>query len=158
MQAVIFIGIQAAGKSTFYQQRFFHTHVRISLDLMRTRHRESQFLKTCLQTSARFVLDNTNPLPQERKKYIDLAKEKRYEVVAYYFHTSLPDALLRNRQREGKERIKDVGLYDCQKKLTPPSFTEGFDQIFMVRLAGTTFEVEEWDRPEPPDPSQKPYV
>jgi predicted kinase len=35
MQAVILVGIQAAGKSPFYRERFFGSHVRISLDLLR---------------------------------------------------------------------------------------------------------------------------
>jgi predicted kinase len=29
MEAVLFIGIQASGKTTFYRERFFDTHVRI---------------------------------------------------------------------------------------------------------------------------------
>jgi len=37
MEAVIFVGLQAAGKSTFYRERFFDTHVRINLDMLRTR-------------------------------------------------------------------------------------------------------------------------
>ena len=49
MQAVIFIGIQATGKTTFYVQHFLNTHLRISLDVLRTRHREARFLETCLQ-------------------------------------------------------------------------------------------------------------
>ena len=48
MEAIVFVGIQASGKSTFYRERFFATHVRISLDLLRTRHREGRFLQTCL--------------------------------------------------------------------------------------------------------------
>ncbi|MEL6944740.1 MAG: ATP-binding protein, partial [Bacteroidota bacterium] len=36
MQAILFIGIQASGKSTFYKERFFNTHVRISMDLLNT--------------------------------------------------------------------------------------------------------------------------
>ena len=39
MEAVVFTGIQASGKSTFYRERFFHTHLRISLDLLKTRGR-----------------------------------------------------------------------------------------------------------------------
>jgi hypothetical protein len=31
MEAVLFIGIQAAGKSTFYRQRFADTHIRLQL-------------------------------------------------------------------------------------------------------------------------------
>ena len=33
MTAIILIGIPGSGKSTFCQQRFFFTHVRISLDM-----------------------------------------------------------------------------------------------------------------------------
>jgi predicted kinase len=31
MQAVIFIGIQATGKSTFFKEMFFTTHIRINI-------------------------------------------------------------------------------------------------------------------------------
>ena len=40
MDMVIFIGIQATGKSTFFQEQFADTHVRVNLDMLRTRHRE----------------------------------------------------------------------------------------------------------------------
>ena len=41
MEAVIFVGLQASGKSTFYRERFSRTHVRINLDMLKTRHRET---------------------------------------------------------------------------------------------------------------------
>lgn len=34
MEAAILMGLQASGKTMFYRERFFHTHVRISLDLL----------------------------------------------------------------------------------------------------------------------------
>jgi hypothetical protein len=43
-QAVIFIGVQASGKSTFYMDRFFRTHMRINLDMLHTRNRERLLL------------------------------------------------------------------------------------------------------------------
>ena len=60
MEAVIFIGVQGSGKSTFYREQFFDRYVRISLDLLRTRHRQQKFIETCLATQQRFVIDNTN--------------------------------------------------------------------------------------------------
>lgn len=54
MEAIILIGIQDSGKSTFYRERFFDTHVRISLDQLKTRHREAAFLHTCLSTGQRW--------------------------------------------------------------------------------------------------------
>ncbi len=38
MEAVVFCGIQGSGKTSFYRERLLATHVRISLDLLRTRH------------------------------------------------------------------------------------------------------------------------
>jgi len=40
MEAVVFVELQASGKSTFYKERFFSTDVPISLDLFRTWNRE----------------------------------------------------------------------------------------------------------------------
>ena len=74
MEAVIFMGIQGSGKSSFFRERFFSTHVRISLDLLKTRFREQTFLDACLQTEQRFVIDNTNPTRGERQRYIAAAK------------------------------------------------------------------------------------
>jgi transcriptional regulator with XRE-family HTH domain len=37
VEAIIFVGIQASGKSTFYRERFFDTHLRINLDMLKTR-------------------------------------------------------------------------------------------------------------------------
>ncbi|RYG71169.1 ATP-binding protein, partial [bacterium] len=59
MQAIIFIGIPGAGKSTFYLSRFYETHLRINLDQLRTRNRESILLNACIQSKTRFVWDNT---------------------------------------------------------------------------------------------------
>ena len=63
MDAVILAGPQATGKTTFFAQRFLETHSRVSLDLLRTRNRESLFVDLCIRTQMRFVVDNINVLP-----------------------------------------------------------------------------------------------
>ena len=45
MEAIIFTGIQATGKSTFYKQNFFNSHVRISLDLLILLYEVKKMLK-----------------------------------------------------------------------------------------------------------------
>ena len=40
MELILLIGIQASGKSTFFKRRYCDTHVRINLDMLKTRHRE----------------------------------------------------------------------------------------------------------------------
>lgn len=134
MEAVLFCGIQASGKTTFYKQHFFHTHVRIALDLLHTRNKEQQFLHTCFTTHQRFVIDNTNPTINERKKYIDQAKAYKYKVIGYYFITGVTAALERNLQRTGKAKIPEKGINSTFKKLETPSYAEGFDELFVVEI------------------------
>ncbi|PRY11956.1 putative kinase [Pontibacter ummariensis] len=134
MQAIIFCGIQASGKSTYYKEHFFNSHMRISLDLLRTRNRERLFLEDCLRTKMRFVVDNTNPTIAERQNYISLAKAMRYEVIGYFFDSSVKEALLRNSQRSGRFLIPEKGIYGTQKRLQRPTMEEGYDQLYRVSL------------------------
>ena len=60
MEAVILIGIQGSGKSSFYKERFFNTHVRINLDMLKTKHRQQVLFEACLASKQPFVADNTN--------------------------------------------------------------------------------------------------
>jgi predicted kinase len=142
MEAVIFTGIQASGKSTFFKQRFFDTHVRINLDMLRTRNREAILLRACLDAKQRFVVDNTNPSPSDRARYIAPARAAGFRVVSYYFETDMPGALQRNARREGKARVPAPGVYGTRSRLEPPTVEEGFDELYVVRIApGGDFDV-----------------
>ena len=144
MEAVIFVGIQGSGKTSFYRERFFNTHVRISLDMLRTRHREEVLFNACLGARQSFVIDNTNPLPSDRTRYIPEARQAGFRVIAFYFEASLREAMRRNNQRLGKEKIPQMALAATLKKLQPPSRQEGFDSIHRVTISPQgTFEVKE---------------
>jgi len=134
MQAVIFIGIQGSGKSSFYKARFFTTHIRLSLDMLRTRYREKIMLTACLEGKQPFVIDNTNPTIAERAGYIELSKSHGFRVDGYYFRSELNDALERNRHREGRERIPDKGVLGTYRKLQIPEISEGFDALHCVTM------------------------
>jgi predicted kinase len=145
MQLVLFSGIQATGKSTFYQQRFFHSHVRLSLDLLRTRHREQRFLQVCLETQMRCVVDNTNPTRAERASYITPARAAGFEIVGYFFQSIAADALVRNRQRPVERQVPDKGIRGTRNRLEIPAPSEGFDKLYYVRVAGNQeFILTEW--------------
>lgn len=142
MECVIFIGIQASGKSTFYKENFFKTHMRINLDMLRSRHREGVFLEASLRTSLPFVVDNTNPTMEDRKKYIELAQKYKFKIVGYYFEPNYELSVERNELRQGKEKVADVGIRSTLKKLQPPSYQEGFDELYRVRSDSDGFQIE----------------
>ncbi len=147
MEAIIFVGLPGSGKSSFYKQRFFNSHVRISLDLLKTRYRETRILDVCLETDQRFVIDNTNPTRVERARFIDAVKAARvrYTISGYYFESIVEDCLRRNAQRWEGERVPDVAILSAAKKLELPTLQEGFDVLRYVRLTVDGFVVEEWN-------------
>jgi predicted kinase len=143
--AVIFIGIQATGKSTFYRERFFRTHVRINLDMLRTRRREEQLFNACLEAGQSLAIDNTNCTQEDRCRYIPSAKKAGFRVVGYYFKSSIEDCLRRNAERPADEVIPEGGLFATHGKMELPSQAEGFDELFYVRIGPDhTFVIEEW--------------
>lgn len=144
MQMALFIGLQASGKSTFYRERFFATHVRLSLDLLRTRHRERQFLDTCLRTGQPLVVDNTNPTRAERRVYIEAARSTRFGVVGYYFRSTLEDCKRRNLERQSELVVPLAGLLGTYARLELPRRDEGFCELYYVRQVDGRFEVEAW--------------
>jgi predicted kinase len=134
MEAILFIGIQGAGKSTFYRERFFDTHVRINLDMLKTRYREKVLLSACLLAKQPFVVDNTNVLAKERAVYIEPARENAFRVHAYFFEPEVRASIARNARRTGKGAVPVKGLLGTYKRLEPPQREEGFDRIYRVRL------------------------
>jgi len=134
MEAVIFVGVQGAGKTTFYRQRFFETHVRINLDMLKRRERERTLLAACLASRQPFVIDNTNPLVSDRERYIPAARAAGFRVVAYFFDTTLRDAMRRNNQRTGKNKVPAPAIAGTLKKLQAPMLGEGFDAVYRVTV------------------------
>src|SRR6185295_14529872 len=105
MEAVIFIGIQGSAKSTFFQQRFAPTHVRINLDTLKSRHREMLLLNDCIAQRKDFVIDNTNPTVEQRRRYVAAAKNGGYAIAGYFFDVPVGDCIARNKDRTGKAKI-----------------------------------------------------
>lgn len=145
MEAIILTGVQASGKSSFYKERFFNSHIRVSMDLLKTRNREKKLLKFCIETEAKLVVDNTNPLKSDREKYISLFKESGYKIYGYYFSSSINECLERNSKRIKSEAVPEKGVLATYSKLEIPSMDEGFDELYFVKLGKAGFEVMEWE-------------
>ena len=61
MEAIILCGLQGAGKSTYCRERYWDSHIRINLDMLRTRHRDKLMFTSCIKAKQSFVVDATNP-------------------------------------------------------------------------------------------------
>lgn len=146
MELVVFVGLQASGKSTFYRERFAGTHEHVSKDLLRNNknrnRRQRQLVEAALGVGRPVVVDNTNPTYEDRRQLIELGREHGAEIVGYYFDSTVRECIERNDGRSGKARVPDVAIYVAAAKLVPPSYEEGFDRLFVVRaVGGRAFEV-----------------
>lgn len=145
MEAVIFIGIQAAGKSTFFKERFSDTHIRLNLDMLKTRHREKILLTACLEAKQPFVIDNTNPTADDRAGTIEAARAARFRVVGYYFQSRLSESLARNNSRASNQIVPEKAVLGTYSRLEIPTLEEGFCELRYVSIdRDRTFVVREW--------------
>jgi predicted kinase len=135
MEAVVLCGVQGSGKTTLYRDRFLDTHVRVALDLLRTRHREAEFVRLCLETRQPFVVDNTNPTPADRRRYVEPARAAGFRAVAYLVEVADVEALARNAERAGRQRVPASGVVGTARRLQRPTPEEGFDELWHATAA-----------------------
>jgi predicted kinase len=141
VECVILVGLPEAGKSTFYRERLAATHDHVSKDLLRNtrrpQRRQETLIAEALAVGRSVAVDNTNPRIADRAAIIALARTYGAQVVGYFFPADAGDALRRNRARQGRDRVPDVAIFTTRKRLEPPSFNEGFDRLYVVRLDET---------------------
>lgn len=135
-ELIVFVGLQASGKSTYYQTQFAATHVHVSRDLMKNaRNREAkqrEIIEEALAQGRSVVVDNTNPTPAVRAPLIEIGRRLGARVIACYFEATVKEAVARNRLRQGRARVPDVGIFVTAKKLVPPGVGEGFDEVRVI--------------------------
>ena len=161
LELIMFIGLQASGKSSFFHRHFSATYTHISKDLLRNNgrpaRRQQQLIEEALQARLSVVVDNTNVTLESRAELIHVGRLYNATVIGYYFEPQVSQCLERNRQRTGKARVPDVAIFATLKKLVRPSYQEGFDRLFNVHIANDgAFEVSDWIEEETKTPPYNP--
>lgn len=148
-ELAILIGLQAAGKTTFYRQVLAETHVHVSKDdFPNARNRQRRQLRVIAESLAAgqdVAVDNTNPSPAQWQPLVELARAHGARVVGYWFPPDPTATLRRNATRPKASRVPDVGIHDTLGRLRRPRPTDGFDELHTVRFDGNGgFETHRW--------------
>jgi predicted kinase len=128
MEAVVLCGLQGSGKTTLYRDRFLDTHEHVSLDVVQTRAREAELLRTCLDEGRSFVVDNTNPTPADRRRYVEPARAAGFKVIGYLVEAGAGEAFARAGIPPGR-------VAATARALQPPTPEEGFDGLWHATAA-----------------------
>ncbi len=133
-QAVIFIGLQGSGKTSYFNAHFAATHEHISRDVLRSAQREAALVSECIRSGRSFVIDNTNATRAGRALLIQRAKAAGFAVHAYFFDTPVRTAIGRNNHRKDKKPVPVPAILRTAKYLEPASLDEGFDEIRTIAV------------------------
>ena len=70
MQLIVFVGLQGSGEFTYCHRHLVGTHIRLNKNMLRTRHRKNLLLSALIEAKQPTVIDNIDPTPEERARYI----------------------------------------------------------------------------------------
>jgi predicted kinase len=152
LECAILIGLPASGKTTFYQARLASTHLHISKDnwpnAQRKGARQARLIAEALSQGRSIAVDNTNASVEDRRAIIDEARAHGARVIGYSFDATMRDAVGRNRDRTGRQRVPDIAIFATAKRMVAPRLDEGFDELYRVSIADAgSFDVQRHDTP-----------
>ncbi|XP_076591204.1 bifunctional polynucleotide phosphatase/kinase [Chaetodon auriga] len=140
-EVIVAVGFPASGKSTF-----FHTHV-IPKGYVYVNRDTLGSWQSCVSACERAVregrsvaVDNTNPDPESRKRYVDVAKAAGVPCRCFHFSASLELAKHNNRFREmapsdsKHAKVNDMVFHSYKKHFVAPALAEGFSEIVQIHF------------------------
>ncbi|MBH5333942.1 ATP-binding protein [Streptomyces pactum] len=141
VEVAVLVGLQASGKSTFYERCLSGRYALVSKDLFprsarNRQRRQMRLVAEHLAAGRPVAVDNTNPSPREWAPLLELAHAHGAVATAYWFPPDPAGSLRRNAARTGRDRVPDVGVLATLRQLRAPSPADGFDAVRTVRFDG----------------------
>nr|XP_057936553.1 bifunctional polynucleotide phosphatase/kinase isoform X2 [Doryrhamphus excisus] len=140
-EVIVAVGFPAAGKSTF-----FHTHiipkgyVYVNRDTLGSWQNCVAACQRALKEGRSVAVDNTNPDPESRKRYLDVAKAAGVTCRCFHFSATLEQAKHNNRFREMMPsdskhmKVNDMIFQSYKKHFVAPVLSEGFSEILSIHF------------------------
>uniref|UniRef100_A0A1A8D7H0 Polynucleotide kinase 3'-phosphatase n=2 Tax=Nothobranchius kadleci TaxID=1051664 RepID=A0A1A8D7H0_NOTKA len=140
-EVIVAVGYPAAGKSTF-----FHTHiipkgyVYVNRDTLGSWQNCVSACERALKEGRSVAIDNTNPDPESRKRYVGVAKAAGVSCRCFHFTATLEQAKHNNRFREmvpsGSKhaKVNDMVFHSYKKHFVAPALSEGFSEILQIHF------------------------
>ncbi|XP_053277999.1 bifunctional polynucleotide phosphatase/kinase isoform X3 [Pleuronectes platessa] len=140
-EVIVAVGFPASGKSTF-----FHTHIipqgysYVNRDTLGSWQSCVSACERSLKEGRSVAVDNTNPDPESRKRYVDVAKAAGVSCRCFHFSASLEQAKHNNKFREmapsesKHAKVNDMIFHSYKKHFVAPALSEGFAEILQIHF------------------------
>lgn len=154
---VLFCGPPGAGKSTFYWRYLKPLgYERVNQDMLKSKDKCFKVAKKCLEEGDSVAVDNTNPDPDTRRQWIDLAEKNGVPVRCVWFktaqsvaeHNDAVRAMNKEMNPEARSALPKLAFNGFTSRFKEPKVMEGFQDITEVdfKFRGTRKEYEIWGR------------
>lgn len=136
-EVVVAVGFPGAGKTTFLQTHLVPAgYAYVNRDTLGSWQRCVAACQAALAQGRSVAVDNTNPDPESRQRYIACARAAGVPCRCLLFTASLEQAQHNNRFREmtetGHVPVTDVVLHSYKRRFVAPTGAEGFAQVLRV--------------------------
>ncbi|KAM9112958.1 bifunctional polynucleotide phosphatase/kinase [Pangshura tecta] len=138
-ELVVAVGFPAAGKSTFLKSQLVPAgYAYANRDTLGSWQKCVALVAAALRQGKSAAVDNTNPDPESRRRYIECAQDAGVPCRCFLFTATLEQAKHNNRFRDltasGHVSVTDIVLNSYKSKFVEPSLSEGFAQILRVHF------------------------
>ncbi|XP_037244475.1 LOW QUALITY PROTEIN: bifunctional polynucleotide phosphatase/kinase [Falco rusticolus] len=136
-EVVVAVGFPGAGKSTFLKTHFIPAgYAYVNRDTLGSWQRCVAACEAALAQGHPVAVDNTNPDPESRQRYVDCARAAAVPCRCLHFTASLEQARhncrFRDMTESGHVPVTDVVLHGYKSRFIAPSPAEGFTQVLRV--------------------------
>ncbi|XP_033122810.1 bifunctional polynucleotide phosphatase/kinase-like [Anneissia japonica] len=140
-EVIVLVGSPASGKSTFVKTHLAkHNYVHINRDTLGSWQKCVAGCIKALKDGKRVVIDNTNPDPESRKRYISCAEAASVGCRCFVFKSSITHCFHNERFRQmtltpsQHAPLTDMVFHSYKNKFVYPTVEEGFQEVLEVNF------------------------
>uniref|UniRef100_A0A8U8C8G4 PNK FHA domain-containing protein n=1 Tax=Geospiza parvula TaxID=87175 RepID=A0A8U8C8G4_GEOPR len=136
-EVLLTVGFPGAGKSTFVKRYLVPAgYEYVNRDTLGSWQRCVSACSAALARGRSVVVDNTNPDPESRQRFVSCAREAAVPCRCLQFTASLEQARhncrFRDMTQSGHVPVTDAVLFSYKKQFVAPDLSEGFSQILQI--------------------------
>ncbi|KAM4879844.1 LOW QUALITY PROTEIN: bifunctional polynucleotide phosphatase/kinase [Sylvia borin] len=136
-EVLLTVGFPGAGKSTFVKRHLIPAgYEYVNRDTLGSWQRCVSACSAALARGRPVVVDNTNPDPESRQRFVACARQAAVPCRCLQFTASLEQARhncrFRDMTQSGHVPVTDAVLFSYKKHFVAPDPSEGFSQILQI--------------------------